>query len=264
MNPESPDALELSSVEQSPATDSLTVGSDPPQLETVTPLVLPESMLASYAVLFQHRSLDNDVLWRIIAFSVAAEAGALLALLSDKLNPSPALIVLIGVGTLAVGVAGPLTIRFVETSVMIDRQLLDVYEGVMFPHGAEVFRQWHGLRLSARFTKVRSLLTEERREVLDRRRFAKAGSTGWRVRLDRFADLVGQPSLVWTAVIAAGGAIGFSVAVRAAGVYGWVWIFLTVLGFSLTSTLWFIAGEGHKVPARAWKRLRKSNGRGLQ
>ena len=214
-------------------------------------------LLSAYQVLFAQRNLDNDVLWRIIAFSVATEAGGLIALLSDKLkSANNVLNVLIGVGLLLVGVVGPLTVRFVETSVMLDRQLLDQYEDVVlheWPH----LRQFHGLRLSDRFEKILPNLSKERQVAANLRRFAKTDSGKVLRTLDRIADLLGQPSLVWTATIASGGAASFGIALSTADVRGVQLVTFTSLATFLTMGLWLLANEVHRIPLRVWRRFRQ-------
>ena len=205
-------------------------------------------LLSAYQVLFAQRNLDNDVLWRIIAFSVATEAGGLIALLSDKLkSANNVLNVLIGVGLLLVGVVGPLTVRFVETSVMLDRQLLDQYEDVVL----------HGLRLSDRFEKILPNLSKERQVAANLRRFAKTDSGKVLRTLDRIADLLGQPSLVWTATIASGGAASFGIALSTADVRGVQLVTFTSLATFLTMGLWLLANEVHRIPLRVWRRFRQ-------
>lgn len=217
------------------------------------------NLLAAYAVLFQQRTLDNDVLWRIIAFSFATEAGGLITLFSNKLSSAnPVLIVLIGAGLLVIGVVGPLTVRFVETSVMLDRQLLDQYEELILRKWPDL-RQFHGLRLSKRFVQIRERLPADRQAFLDRRRFAKIDSGRALRTLDSIADLLGQPSLVWTAVIATGGAVGFGVALSTAGVRGPKWSILTFAATLLTLSLWLLANEAHKLPRRIWRRIRRKH-----
>lgn len=215
------------------------------------------NLLAAYAVLFQQRTLDNDVLWRIIAFAFATEAGGLIALFSNKLaSVNPNLIILIGAGLLVIGVVGPLTVRFVETAAMLNRQLLDQYEDLILQNWPDL-RQFHGSLLSKRFVQIRGHLRPDRQEALDRRRIATNDSGRALRALDRFADLLGQPSKVWTAVTAAGGTVGFGVALSAAGVTEPTRSILTSTAAILTFSLWMIAIETHKLPRRIWRRIRR-------
>lgn len=217
------------------------------------------NLLAAYSVLFQQRTLDNDVLWRIIAFAFATEAGGLVTLFSNKLGTvNPMFIILIGAGLLVIGVVGPLTVRFVETAVMLDRQLLDQYEDLILQNWPDL-RQFHGSLLSKRFVQIRENLRVDRQEALDRRRFATSDSGRALRTLDRFADLLGQPSKVWTAVIAAGGAVGFGVALSVAGVSEPARSILSVVATVLTFSLWMIAIETHKLPSRIWRRIRRKH-----
>ena len=161
------------------------------------------NLRAAYAALTARWVSNNDVLWRIIAFGLTAEVTAYVGLTQS--DYSKGLHLLLGAAAGAVGVLAPLSVRYMETGLLMDRVLLDEYERAMLGDDS-VLLQHHGDRLTRRVEIWSGRISEDRLRQLNARRFVYSAHAAG---LNRFLDSVGQPSVVWSAAMAFGGAIAF-------------------------------------------------------
>lgn len=147
---------------------------------------------------------NNSILWQLFAFLIGAQTAVGVAL--TQVQAGSYLQFLVGcVGLGGLGLFGPLAIRFIETILLLDRLLLDQYEERLLPE--RELRLYHGRRLRDRMEMIRGHLQDDQLATLSKRRLAKLGKQG--ARLDKLLDIFGQPSLIWTMVVAGAGVGGF-------------------------------------------------------
>jgi hypothetical protein len=194
-------------------------------------------LIAAYQVLVTRWSVHNDVLWRIIGFSLAAEVSAFVGLLS--VGRSPGIHIILGCATAAVGIVGPINTRYAETGILMDRTWLDRYERTLLPRFPHL-RQLHGDKLLDRIADWKKYANERELMRMSERRF---GGSPAAPTLNRAFDLIGQPSLIWTSIMALGGAVGFDIGIIV-GVNStlWVWILCTVTNVVMVA-LWLLASS---------------------
>ncbi len=206
---------------------------------------------AGYETLSQRITTNNDILWRIIAFTLAAEVTAYVGLF--QVPPYRWLRMLLGCAIAGMGIIGPITTRYVETILLMDRLLLDRYERAVLSNQPEL-RQHHAERMVPRVQIWQEWLEPAEAERLAERRF---GSFERGPQLNGVLDVIGQPSYTWTAIIALGGAVGFDLGV-VFGAENWaVAAALIVTTNAIMFLLWLLASGG----ADRW-RIRRSTRKG--
>ncbi|MCB7137451.1 hypothetical protein [Cellulosimicrobium marinum] len=200
-----------------------------------------EVLLAMYSALVaRHQSSDSRT-WQLVGIAIAAEV-ALWIGLGQSL--SAAFYLLIGLGALAVSVVSILAIRYTELSSMLDRQLLGAYED-HFGVPTEL-RLHHDLRLEDRLWEMSGHLSPERRSRLFKRRIAKrrpserrAGDAWVLWRVDMVLSALGQPSIVFTAILALAGCLGLGLGVYQASASHAIAISITALSLVVLALPWF-------------------------
>lgn len=198
--------------------------------------------VAAYQVLMSRFVTSTQQLWQMIAFVLSAEGALWVALLTAG-RTSALFAILIALGLTMFGTLGPLSVRFVESGIMLDRQLLDVYE---YRHLPAELLQAHGMRLERRFAALAATMDDDARRALFKRRFAAAASplSSWRWKVDKTLSLLGQPSLVWTAAICMAGASGAGAALYVAGAWTWLaWVAGCAIA-AVVAALWVLGSLG--------------------
>jgi hypothetical protein len=187
---------------------------------------------ATYGVLAQRVLMNNDVLWRIIAFSLGAQVTAYVGLFQVKGNG--ALKILLGIATAGMGIIGPLTTRFVETVLLMDRLLLDRYEVELLGIDGGLLTH-HSARMKDRIASWNQWLApEDKNRLSERRGGAKAEGS----HINKLLDLLGQPSLVWVAIMGLAGAVGFDIGIAQGIHLLWVKIVLCAATNLFMLVLW--------------------------
>lgn len=167
------------------------------------------SLRLNYQLLADRLHNTQTVVWGVVAMTLAIEGGLWVGMVTQPIGQFEA--VLFGCAFWLLGGSAPLAIRFFELASMLDRQLLGEYERALkIPTRLSLE---HGRRLEDRFTTVARRLPEDAQARLYKRRLAKGpdAGDGWE-RADRIMTAMGQPSLVWTSVIAVSSVVGAAVA----------------------------------------------------
>ena len=175
-----------------------------------------QAVRLNYEALLSRHQATQTTLWSMIAMALAAEAALWVGLTTLPLRGLETL--LFACAFLMVGGLAPLSIRFFEISSMFDRQLMDTYErAIGLPNGFP--RLLHGRRLKDRLGAARKLgFTPRQIESLHKRLLTKdVDERGLWALLDDLLTLAGQPSMMWTSVIAFTGIAGTTTAVGLAG-----------------------------------------------
>lgn len=226
----------------------LPVGSanNPALAANAGPSLVPddEAVIYAYTVLFGRYSLNTDLLWRIFGFVLAIQASLFVGI--AQVQGADALRLIMGLAIGAFGILGPVAIRFIESAFLLDRELLDTYESVLLA-ARPALRQWHGERFGDRFVSIASQLSSKQRAALVKRRMSKNVKPN---RLDKILDLAGQPSLLWTAVTAFAGAVGFNVGLIQVKDHDWIQVAICVAFDILVASLWFQANQWWSALAR--------------
>lgn len=208
-----------------------------------------EDLRLNYSLLAQRRLNLQNAVFGFISMSLAAEAALWVGLLNLDLNV-PAL-VLFGLGIEMIGVIAPLSVRFYEVSNMLDRQLLDEYEAQLDipPH----LRMHTGLRFQDRLELVLPRLPEDAQRRVTRRRVSKDSDDhkAWQ-RADAFLDMIGAPTIVWTAVLSVVGIAGVTTAFALA--FESVWVCVLVAAVSVTVHLTPLLASAQAGPIGSLRR----------
>ncbi len=198
-----------------------------------------------YSTLLVRAQHYSTLTWQVVSMSVAAEAGLWVALAQVK---TPLFQVLIGLGLLMMGGVASLVIRYLELSSTLDRQLLGLCEQRL--RIEPQLRTFHNLRFEDRLERVSAALDQPSVDTLFKRRIAKdlpARADGrltplWRV--DRLLSTLGQPTVMFTAVLASSGVIGFSSGIYQASGRLWLAIPLAMGSLVLLALPWLASMKG--------------------
>jgi hypothetical protein len=204
------------------------------EIATPTEHELP-GLIAAYQVLIARWSVHNDILWRIIGFSLAAEVSAFVGLVN--VGKAPGIHIILGCATAGIGIIGPISTRYAETGLLMDRMWLDRYEQVLLPRYPKL-RQMHGAKLITRVENWTEDASSEERSRIESRRF---GNSALAPVLNKAFDLLGQPSLIWTSIMALAGAVGFDVGIILGVSPAWlVWLLCVPTNLTMV-VLWLLA-----------------------
>lgn len=201
----------------------------------------PENLLAVYAVLFARQQSTGALTFQVVGLTAGAQAAIWVGL--STVHQSP-LMILLGCGLLLLGNTAAFVVRSAELSSMLDRQLLDVYEEQMGVPATLLTH--HGRRFEDRFQAVTKELSPGAKKRVFRRRVELAsGGRAWRSKADRWLSRLGQPSLVWTFVLAGSGTAGFGVAIGETFSSVWAGIVAALVGVAPIVFPWIAAGLRH-------------------
>lgn len=204
-----------------------------------------ESLRLNYSLLFARHQASQSNLWTIVSMTLASEVALWVGMVTQPDAVPP---IVFGLGLLMVGGSAPLAIRFIELNAMLDRQLLGTYEQELGTPARLCLE--HGRRLEDRFITMVHRLPVEAQQRARKRRIAKHPSDGktWHA-FDKWLSTLGQPSMMWTAVI-------YMAAIAGASAATWLqWestvtcIAVAAVTLLLFATPWFLAAETGPVAA---------------
>lgn len=197
-----------------------------------------QRLAITYAGLLQRWSSNHQMLWSTVAIALGAEAALFVGL--TRSNESPILQLILGIGLAAVGSAGPLTVRYMETGIRLDRILLDHYEQKILGPVAPELLSHHTHRLPDRINDLMVVFDESESADFNRRRMTGIRGARW---MDAALDAFGKPSILWTGVMAIAGSAGFAVGLVSELHDSLFAVLLIVLQSSVLPLIWVLSND---------------------